>query len=88
MKPKLRVLVVEDSATIRQRLCQVIDESEGFEVVARAVDGQQAIDLCEQHRPDVITMDMMLPVLTGLAATEYIMAHCPWQSAKLMMPSR
>ena len=35
------------------------------------------IELCEQLRPDVITMDMMLPVMTGLAATEYIMAHCP-----------
>ncbi len=77
MTTKRRVLVVDDSATVRQRLCQVIDDSETFEVVAQAADGQQAIELCETLRPDVVTMDMMLPVMTGLAATEYIMARCP-----------
>src|SRR5262249_10129560 len=35
------------------------------------------IELCQALRPDVMTMDMMLPVMTGVAATEYIMAHCP-----------
>src|SRR6202012_4258538 len=42
-----------------------------------ARDGREAIELCLRHRPDVITMDMMMPVMSGLAATEYIMAHCP-----------
>jgi two-component system chemotaxis response regulator CheB len=75
--PKLRVLVVEDSITIRKRLIEVLDDDPGFEVVGEAEDGRQAIERCLSLRPDVVTMDMMLPVMTGLSATEYIMAHCP-----------
>src|SRR5581483_91937 len=48
-----------------------------LELVGEAEDGRRAIELCEATRPDVVTMDMMLPVMSGLAATEYIMAHCP-----------
>lgn len=74
---KVRVLVVEDSLTIRKRLVEVLDQTPNFEVVGEAEDGRQAIDRCLSLRPDAVTMDMMLPVMTGLAATEYIMAHCP-----------
>ena len=74
---RVRVLVVEDSITIRKRLVEVLGEDPQFEVVAEAADGRQAIDRCLQLRPDVVTMDMMLPGVTGLDATEYIMAHCP-----------
>lgn len=73
----IRVLVVEDSITVRQRLCEVLAEADGFEVVGEAADGKRAVELCTALRPDVIMMDMMLPVMSGLAATEYIMAHCP-----------
>jgi two-component system chemotaxis response regulator CheB len=74
---KTRVLVVEDSLTVRKRLCEVLDAEPDVEIVGEAENGSQAIELCRQCRPDVITMDMMLPVMTGLAATEYIMAHWP-----------
>ncbi|MET0413768.1 MAG: chemotaxis-specific protein-glutamate methyltransferase CheB [Polyangiaceae bacterium] len=72
-----RVLVVEDSATVRGRLREVLTSDPEIELVAEAQDGKRAIELCEVLRPDVVTMDMMLPVMSGLAATEYIMAHCP-----------
>ena len=74
---KLRVLVIEDSLTVRRRLCETLAADAGIEVVGEAEDGRRAIELCQSLRPDVMTMDMMLPVMTGLAATEYIMAHCP-----------
>jgi two-component system chemotaxis response regulator CheB len=74
---KTRVLVVEDSLTVRQRLLEVLASDPSMEVVGEAGDGRSAIELCERLRPDVITLDMMLPVMTGLAATEYIMAHHP-----------
>ncbi len=74
---KVRVLVVEDSLTVRARLVEVISSDPGLEVVGEAGDGKSAIELCERLRPDVITLDMMLPVMTGLAATEFIMAHFP-----------
>jgi two-component system chemotaxis response regulator CheB len=74
---RVRVLVVEDSSTVRARLCEILGEDASLEVVGAAADGREAIDLCLKLRPDVITLDMMLPVMSGLAATEYIMAYCP-----------
>lgn len=74
---KLRILVVEDSPTVRQRLCETLAGDPGIEVVGEAGNGKQAIELAVALRPDLVTMDMMLPVISGLAATEYIMAHCP-----------
>jgi two-component system chemotaxis response regulator CheB len=77
MTARTRVLVVEDSQTVRRYLCDVLGADHELEVVGEAGDGKQAIALCHALRPDVVTMDMMLPVMTGLGATEYIMAHCP-----------
>ncbi len=74
---KTRVLVVEDSLTVRRRLCEILSADPAIELVGEAADGKRAIELCQDRRPDVVTMDMMLPVMSGLAATEYIMAHCP-----------
>ncbi len=73
----VRVLVVEDSLTVRRRLTELLAADPEIEIVGEAEDGKRAIELCRQYRPDLITMDMMLPVMSGLAATEYIMAHCP-----------
>ncbi len=75
--PKIRVLVIEDSVTVRKHLCAVLSADQGIDVVAEAADGRQAIELCAELHPDVVTMDMMMPVMTGLAATEFIMAYCP-----------
>jgi two-component system chemotaxis response regulator CheB len=74
---KTRVLVVDDSLTVRKRLLEILATDPEIEVVGEAEDGKRAIEICQKSRPDVITMDMMLPVMTGLAATEYIMAYCP-----------
>jgi two-component system, chemotaxis family, protein-glutamate methylesterase/glutaminase len=74
---KIRVLVVEDSVTVRKRLIEVLSNDPELEVVGEGEDGKEAIELCQKLRPDVVTLDMMLPVMSGLAATEYIMAHCP-----------
>lgn len=75
--PTLRVLVVEDSVTVRRHLVDVLRREPDIEVVGEAEDGQQAIQRCVEQRPDLITMDIMLPGLSGVAAIEYIMAHCP-----------
>ena len=75
--PKIRVLVVDDSATVRMHLVNILSGDPEIEVAGEAEDGKSAIEQCQRLRPDVITMDMMLPVMTGLAATEYIMAYRP-----------
>jgi two-component system chemotaxis response regulator CheB len=75
--PKTRVLVVEDSLTTRRYLVEVLSAHPDFEVVGEAEDGKRAIELCQTLRPDVITLDMMMPVMSGVAVTEYIMAYYP-----------
>jgi two-component system chemotaxis response regulator CheB len=74
---KARVLVVDDSATVRGRLVEALSADPELEVVAEADNGQTAIELCRSLRPDVVTLDMMMPRMSGLAATEHIMAYCP-----------
>jgi two-component system chemotaxis response regulator CheB len=73
----IRVLVVEDSATMRHHLRESLAVDPDLHVVGEAVDGKQAVELCGRLRPDVVTMDMMLPTMSGLVATEHIMADFP-----------
>src|ERR1700689_2431649 len=74
---RIRVLVVDDSTTVRERLVEALSADPDLLVVGQADNGKTAIELCLTLRPDGVTLDMMLPIMTGLAATEYIMAHCP-----------
>ena len=73
----IRVLVAEDSITVRKRLARTLSADPALEVIAEAGDGRAATELCQRLRPDVITMDVMMPVMDGVTATEYIMANCP-----------
>jgi two-component system chemotaxis response regulator CheB len=73
----IRVLVVEDSATMRHHLLAALSHDPELQVVGEAVDGGEAVELCARLRPDVVTMDMMLPTMSGLVATEHIMADSP-----------
>ncbi len=75
--PRIRVLVVEDSLTVRKRLVEVISADSELEVVAEADNGLSGVDLCRTLRPDVITLDMHLPIMDGVTATEHIMGHFP-----------
>jgi two-component system chemotaxis response regulator CheB len=75
--PKIRVLVVEDSVTARKHLIEVLSADPELVIAGEAEDGKQAIELCRILRPDVITLDMMLPVMSGVAVTEYVMAYYP-----------
>jgi two-component system chemotaxis response regulator CheB len=74
---RLRVLVAEDSLTIRRRFCEILNADPELEVVGEAENGKRAIELCEELRPDVMTLDMVMPVMSGLTAVEYIMAYRP-----------
>jgi len=77
VKKTLRVLLVEDSPTVLAHIREVLQQQSDIEIVGEAYDGKHAVALCSQLRPDVISMDMMLPGMDGQAATEAIMAHCP-----------
>jgi len=73
----IRVLLVEDSATMRGHLRESLAADPDLEVVGEATDGGHAVELVGRLRPDVVTMDMMLPTMSGLVATEHIMAEHP-----------
>ena len=71
----IRVLIADDSSVARDILRGLLEEQEGIEVIAEAANGKEAIDLVEKLRPDLITMDLNMPVMGGLEAIEHIMHH-------------
>jgi two-component system chemotaxis response regulator CheB len=73
----IRVLVVEDSRAQRELLVGLLSKAESFEVVGTASNGQAAIDATLHLRPNVIVMDIHLPILDGYDATRQIMQRCP-----------
>jgi DNA-binding NarL/FixJ family response regulator len=70
----IRVLVVDDQVLIRVGLVALIDAAPGFEVVGQAADGHEAIAQAAVDRPDVVLMDIRMPGLGGIKATEQILA--------------
>lgn len=76
MKP-LRVLVAEDSTTVRGLLVAMMNGDPALEVVGEANNGREAVDLTEKLRPDVINMDIQMPVMDGFQATKEIMMATP-----------
>ncbi len=71
MQEKLRVVVVEDEALIRMDVVATLEEAD-FEVVAQGADGEEAIELANEHKPDLIVMDIKMPKLDGISAAEKI----------------
>jgi two-component system, response regulator PdtaR len=70
-RPALRVVIAEDEALIRMDLAEMLVD-EGYDVVGQAGDGQQAVELAEGLRPDLVILDVKMPVLDGIAAAERI----------------
>lgn len=73
----VRVLVVDDSLTVRKTVVEVLEKESDILVTGEAKDGYEAIELTKRLDPDVVLMDIVMPVMSGLAAVEYIMAHMP-----------
>jgi len=71
--PARRVVIAEDEALIRLDLREMLEE-EGYAVVGEAGDGETAVALAEQHRPDLVILDVKMPVLDGIAAAERLAA--------------
>ena len=71
-----RLLVVDDALFMRKMLCGVAAEA-GWEVVGEACNGADAVALYQQHRPDLVTMDLVMPVMGGLEALRQIRALDP-----------
>ena len=77
MGKKVRVLVVDDSLISRQVISEVLRHDPDIEIAGTAANGSEALARLAVLKPDVITMDVDMPVKDGLTATEHIMAECP-----------
>lgn len=72
-----KVLVVDDSIAVARQLEKIINSDPEFEVVAQGRNGAEAIKLCQQHKPDIVCMDMNMPVMDGLTALRNLMQLNP-----------
>ena len=75
MSEQIRVLVVDDDALVRAGLSMLLAGADDIEIVGEAADGSEVAQAVAEHRPDVVLMDIRMPGLDGLAATELVRAQ-------------
>jgi DNA-binding NarL/FixJ family response regulator len=76
MKP-VRILLADDHTVVRKGLRLLLESVPEFQVIADAADGRDAVSLAEQHRPDVVVMDVAMPILNGIEAARQITGKLP-----------
>ncbi len=73
----IRIVVAEDSLTVRELLVEILESDAEIKVVGQAKNGTEAVELATRLRPDLVTMDVHMPVMDGFAATKEIMVQAP-----------
>ena len=79
-----RLLIADDHALVREGLRTMLSGEDGIEVIAEAKDGQQALTLCRELEPDLVLMDVRMPVMDGLEATRKIKQEMPKTSVMMV----
>ncbi|MCL6638083.1 MAG: response regulator transcription factor [Firmicutes bacterium] len=74
---KVKVLIAEDHTLVREGLCKILSLEEKIKIEGEAANGEQAVNLAFTLKPDVILMDINMPVLNGIEATKMIKSRCP-----------
>lgn len=74
---KIKVMVADDHPAFREGLCRFLEDEKDLEVVAKPVDGAEAVDLAKELRPDVAILDIAMPNLNGVEAAKQIKNTCP-----------
>ena len=73
----VRIIIVDDHETLRRTLGLYLDQYEDVELVGEASSGQEALEACERYRPDVVLMDILMPGMDGIVATQAIRRDHP-----------
>jgi DNA-binding NarL/FixJ family response regulator len=84
----IKVLLVDDHRILREGLKALLAGIPDIEVVGEASDGREAVDLAAEFRPDVIVMDLVMPVMNGIEATQRILSHSNATSVIILSSSR
>lgn len=71
-----RVLIVDDALIMRQRIKQIAEEA-GWQVAGEAKDGEEAVRLCQQEKPDLVTLDIVMPKMDGVSALKQMIRNDP-----------
>lgn len=74
---KIKILIADDHPMIRHGIRSLLEREPDFDVVAEAIDGEEAVNLCRKYKPDIVLMDVGMPKLSGLEATKKIKAEYP-----------
>ena len=77
MAERVRVLIVDDHAVVRRGLRMFLEDDPAIDIIGEAADGEEAVRLATESRPDVVLMDLLLPKLDGITATERIRQALP-----------
>ncbi|MBU1922599.1 chemotaxis response regulator protein-glutamate methylesterase [Patescibacteria group bacterium] len=77
MSNKIRVIVADDSAFMRKKISEILSSDNDIEVVARVRNGKEAIGAIHSLKPDVVTLDVQMPVMDGIDSLGYIMSEIP-----------
>jgi len=73
----IRILLADDHRVVRRGLCLLLESQPGFKVVAEASDGREAVALAEAHTPDIVVLDVAMPLLNGIEAARQISSKVP-----------
>jgi two-component system response regulator NreC len=73
----IRILLADDHTVVRRGLCLLLESHPEFKVIAEAADGREAVALAEAHRPDVVVLDVAMPLLNGIEAARQISTKLP-----------
>jgi DNA-binding NarL/FixJ family response regulator len=74
---KIKILIADDHALVREGMCRILEQEPDLEVVAEAGDGEEAVMLASDLKPDVVLIDVAMPKLDGIEATRRIKTLCP-----------
>ena len=84
----IKVLLVDDHRILRQGVKSLLAGVVDIEVVAEASDGREAVEMAAQFRPDVIVMDLVMPVMNGIEATQRILSNAPGTAVLILSSSQ